>query len=218
MKRSSTILALIFWAGPLALFGQSFASMGLKAGISIANQSYRITPIDYALETELVVGPAISLFVEAFRGDHFSFQTDISYAVKGSKSTVQSITVNHLDHDRIIVNEGAMATSNFSYLSLEPMARYRIGQGSLHPYFLLGPRLDILLKYQSESEYPLVEQNSIVFGLTCGAGLEFNLKRLALFTELKFLPDISPVTNQEPLLINNNMLSLTLGVRWMASE
>lgn len=218
MKRSSIITALFLWAGSLAIFGQGIASMGLKAGVSLANQNYRITPIDYALETDLVVGPAISLVVEAFSGDHFSFQADISYAVKGSKSTVQSITVNHIDQDQVIVNDGAMAESNFKYLSLEPMARYRIGQGSLHPYFLLGPRLDILLKYQSESEYPLVDQNSIILGLTCGGGLEFNLQRLALFTELKYMPDISPVTNQEPLLINNNMLSLTLGVRWVASE
>lgn len=218
MRRSITIIALILWAGPLALFGQGFASVGLKAGISLANQTYRITPIDYRLDTEPIAGPAISLFIEAFRGDHFSFQADISYAVKGSKSAVQSITVNHLDFDQIIVNEGAMATSTYRYLSLEPMARYRIGQGSLHPYFLLGPRLDILLKYTSESEYPLDEQNSIILGLTSGVGLEYNLKRLALFTELKYLPDISPVANQEPLLINNNMLSLTLGVRWNASE
>jgi hypothetical protein len=202
----------------MAIFGQGFASLGLKAGVSIANQSYRISPIDYALETDPVVGPALSIFVEAFRGDHFSFQADISYAVKGSKSATQSLTVNHLDNDRIIVNEGAVATSTFSYLSLEPMARFRVGQGSLVPYFLLGPRVDILLKYQSGSEYPLVDQNSIILGLTCGAGLEFKLQRLGLFTELKYLPDIGPVTSKEPLLINNNMLSLTLGIRRIGSE
>ena len=218
MKRSSTIIALLFWAGSMAIFGQGFASLGLKAGASLANQNWRISPIDFALETDPVVGPALSIFLEAFRGDHFSFQADISYTVKGSKSATQSVTVNHLDQDRIIVNQGAVTTSTFSYLSLEPMARYRVGQGSLVPYFLLGPRLDILLKYQSGSEYPLVDQNSIILGLTCGAGLEFKLQRLDLFTELKVLPDISPVTNGEPLLINNHMLSLTVGVRWMASD
>jgi len=218
MKRSTIILALFIWAGSMAIFGQGFASLGLKAGVSVANQNWHISPIDYALETDPVVGPALSVFVEVFRADHFSFQTDISYAVKGSKSATQSVTVNHLDHDRIIVNEGAVAISTFSYLSLEPMARFRVGQGSLVPYFLLGPRLDILLKYESGSEYPLVAQNSIILGLTCGTGLEYKLQRLGLFTELKYLPDISPVTNEEPLLIKNNMLSLTLGIRWLHSE
>ena len=98
------------------------------------------------------------------------------------------------------------------------MARYRFGQGSMIPYFLLGPRMDLLLNHSSDSDYPLDNQKSIIFGLTSGVGLEFRLQQLGLYTELQYLPDISPVTNEEPLLINNNMISLTLGVRWFASE
>ncbi len=98
------------------------------------------------------------------------------------------------------------------------MARYRLGQGSLVPYFILGPRIDILLKYSSGSEYPLVDQNSLILGLTCGAGFEFRLQRLGLSAELQYLPDLSPLTNEKPLLINNNMISFTLGIRWFVSE
>ncbi|MCD4709525.1 MAG: PorT family protein [Bacteroidales bacterium] len=218
MKRNAVTIAIIVWAGFLALSGQIPSSLGVKAGLSLANQSYRFTPIDYTLETEPVVGPAFSLFVEAFRGAHFTLQVDLSYAVKGSRSSTQSVTVNHLDNDRITVNEGEKTKSTFSYLSLAPMARYMVGQGSLVPYFLLGPRVDILLKYSSGSEYPLVKQNGTILGLTCGAGVEFRLQKLGLFTELQYLPDISPVTSEEPLLINNNMISLTMGIRWFPSE
>lgn len=218
MKRNLVTISIIVWAGFLALYGQIPSSLGVKAGISLANQSYRFTPIDYTMETELVAGPAFSLLVEAFRGVHFSLQVDLSYAVKGSRSSTQSVTVDHLDNDRITVNEGEMTTSTFSYISLAPLARYRLGQRSLVPYFLLGPRMDILLKYSSESEYPLVKQNGAILGLTCGAGLEYRLQRLGLFTELQYLPDLSPVTNEEPLLINNNMVSFTLGIRWFTSD
>lgn len=98
------------------------------------------------------------------------------------------------------------------------MARYRFGQGFMAPYFLLGPRIDMLLNYSSESDYPLYRQNGSIVGLTCGAGLEYRLQRMGLFAELQYLPDISPVTSEEPLLINNNMISLTLGIRWFVSD
>ena len=46
---------------------------------------------------------------------------------------------------------------------------------------LLGPRVDILLKYETDSEYPLDEQNSVIPGLTIGAGLEYGLANLGVF-------------------------------------
>ncbi len=218
MKRSLVTIAMIMWAGLLALYSQFPSSFGAKAGISVADQTYKLTPIDYKLETEAVVGPTFSLFVEAFRGNHFSFQADLSYFVKGSKSNTQSVTVDHMNNDQIIVNEGDMSTSTFAYLSIAPMARYRMGQGSLQPYFLLGPRVDILLKYQSDSEYPLDDQNQIIPGLTIGAGLEYKLQRMGLFAELQYHGDFIPVSGADPLLINNHMISFTLGVRRLVSE
>jgi len=143
---------------------------------------------------------------------------DLSYFLKGSKTSTQSVTVDHVNDDQIIVNKGEMSTSTFKYLSIAPMARYRMGQNTLHPYFLLGPRVDVLLKYKSDSEYPLEDQNSVIPGLTIGAGLEYDLSNLSVFAELQFQGDIRPVTGQEPLLVNNHLLSLTLGVRWLASD
>ena len=204
-------------AGAGDLYGQFPASIGLKAGISVANQTYTFTPIDYTIDTEPVFGPSFSLFVEAFKADHFSFQLDLGYALKGSITSTESVTVNHLDNDRIVVSEGKTATSTFNYLSLSPLARYRFGQGSFVPYFLLGPRMDILLKYSSDSDYPLNDQNAVILGLTIGAGLEYRLKGLGLFTELQYQGDLYPVTGKDPLLINNHMISLSLGLRWIAS-
>ncbi len=218
MKRSLVTIAVIMCAGILALFGQFPSSFGAKAGISVANQTYQLTPIDYKLDTEPVAGPAFSLFMEAFKGNHFSFQLDLSYLLKGSRTSTQSITVDHRNNDQIIINEGEESTSTFSYFSMAAMARYRMGQGSLQAYFLLGPRLDFLLKYKTDSEYPLDDQNSVIPGLTLGAGLEYQLELMSLFTELQYQGDIHPVSGQDPLLINNHLLSLTLGIRWFVSE
>lgn len=218
MKRRLLIIASILLAAINAVYSQFPASAGVKAGISVANQSYKFTPIDYTMETEPVWGPAVSIFMEAFRGEHFSFQTDLSYALKGSSTSVESITVNHLDNDRVSITEGESTTSTFNYLSLSPLARYRPGQGSMQAYFLLGPRMDILLKYNSDSVYPLEEQNEIILGLTLGAGLEYSVQKMGLFTELQYQGDFYPVTGIDPLLVNNHMISLTLGIRYFVSD
>jgi hypothetical protein len=214
MKRKLVSMLVILWAGVSLIHGQFPSAIGVKAGISVADQTYRFEPIDHKMETDVVIGPTFSFFMEALRGDHFSLQVDLSYFLKGSKTSTHSVTVDHLNNDRIIVNEGEESTSTFSYLSVAPMARYRLGQGSLQAYFLLGPRLDILLKYQSDSQYPLEDQNRIIPGLTLGTGLEYALNAMGLFTELQYQGDIIPVTGREPLLVNNHFLSLTLGIRW----
>jgi len=210
-------MVFLLLACTCGLYGQWPSSFGLKGGVALANQSYRITAIDQELDTKAVTGPTLSVFAEAFRSTHFSVQLDVGYAAKGSSSTTQSVTVNHLDNDRITINEGEPARSDFAYLSVVPLARYRWDLGPLSPYLLLGPRVDFLLNYGTESEYPLEEQNQAILGLSLGAGLEYRLRNLGLFAELQYLPDLSPVTHVEPLLINNNMLSLCLGIRWIVS-
>ena len=215
MKRLFPVILFALIIGTMDVHCQFIESVGLKAGISLSNQSYRFTPLDYSLETDLIIGPGIAVFMESFSKEHLSFQLDLEYAAKGSKTNTQSITVNHLENDRIIVNKGDLTVSKFHYISLSPMARYRIGNESIKPYALLGPRLDFLMKYKTDSDYPLEEQNSIILGLSGGVGVEFNLNILGVFLEVQFQPDLSPVTNQDPLLINNNILFFTLGIRYL---
>jgi hypothetical protein len=189
--------------------------MGMKAGISLASQTCRFTPIDYTMETQPVVGPGISFLMEAFRHEHLSLQTDLAVSVKGSKTTTQSVTVNHLDNDRIVVNKGEFNASRFSYLSFCPLARYRVDKERLTSYAMMGPRLDLLLKYKTGSDYPLDEQNKVIVGLSGGAGVEFSFNQLGVFIEAQYQPDISAVTNHEPLRINNSTLLFTLGIRYL---
>ncbi len=215
MKRMVPVILFALFFATLTVDGQFIGSAGLKAGVSIANQSYQITPIDYTLKTDLVTGPGIALFMEAFRGNHFSLHTDLAFVTKGSKTTTQSVTVKHLENDRIIVNEGDEKVSRFYYLCLSPMARYRMDLKRITPYAILGPRVDFLLAYRTDSDYPLEEQNKIIPGLTGGLGAEFNLNGLGLFFELQYQSDIRPVTGNDPLLINNNIFLFTLGFRYL---
>ena len=215
MKRVLPVIVFVILSASLAVDGQIMGSVGLKAGFSLANQDYKITPIDYALETDPVIGPAAGIFLEAFRGRHFSFQTDFAFVTKGSKTTTQSVTVNHLDNDNIVLNEGDLKVSKFYYLCLSPMARYRIDLERITPYAMLGLRVDFLLKYKTDSDYPLEEQQKVIPGLTGGVGVEYNLNGLGIFIEFQYQTDAMPVTGKDPLLINNNIFLFTLGIRYL---
>lgn len=215
MNRLPIVIAGFLFGCTLTVNGQFVKSAGVKAGISLANQSHLIDVIDHTLETGPVAGPAVTFFSEFFRGKHLGLQADLSYLARGSKSSVESVTVNHLDNDRITVNEGDEKISRFHYLSLSPLAYYRFGGGRVTPYLLLGPRFDLLIKYETESEYPLEDQNDLILGLSGGAGVEFSVGKMGVLAELQFQPDLSPVTNRDPLLINNNSLVFCVGIRYL---
>ncbi len=213
MKRIQLALLLLILSCTMLVRGQFIDGYGIKTGLSIANQSFRFTPIDQELPTDVLIGPGAFFFVEAFKGQHFSLQVDLGVMFKGCKSTAQSITINHLDNDQIVVNEGPEFTSAHQYFTFSPMARYQWDYSKISLYTMLGPRLDVLLNYASSSLYPLDEQKDKILGLTGAFGLEYRWKKLQLFTEIQYQPDLSPVTNVEPLLVNNNVLFVCIGVR-----
>ncbi len=214
MNRILNASILLAISSSVFVRGQLVESFGLKTGLSIANQSFVFTPIDYSLPTDVLLSPGVVFFLESFKGEHLSFQLDLGYIAKGNKTTAQSVTVNHLDNDNIVVNEGPLAISKYHYLFFSPLARYRQEREKLVVYALLGPRLDYQLKYSTDSEYPLDGQSDIILGLTGGFGFEYKLEKVAVFTEIQYQADLSPVTNTEPLLVNNNCLFVNVGVRY----
>lgn len=206
-------LGLFFLPGQQAE-AQFINSLGLKGGLTVSNQSYRFTAIPYDLPTTAILSPSLAFFAEAFQGNHFTLQTDFAFACRGSSTTAQSLTVDHENANQVIVNEGDKVTSRHRYLAISPMLRGRTNNGGVDAYALLGPRLDFLLYYSSDSDYPLEDQNTVILGLTMGLGIEFPMRANLFLVEILFQPDLSPVTNEDPLLINNNSLLLTVGYRW----
>lgn len=217
MKQMRSVLILITLAVSTFSHGQFPSSYGAKAGVSVANQSWRFANLDYTLETEALYSISGALFVEAFKGEHFSLQFDLAYAQKGSSTRTESITVHHFKGGSITANEGALRSSFFKYLSFSPLARYRFELERLIPYVLLGPRLDLLLDYSTDSEMPLDSWQGYSLGLTAGAGMEYNLSQMKLFLEFQYQPDLSSLSNQDPLVINNHLLAITLGLRRIIS-
>jgi len=213
MKRILINIFIILFICTTSVRGQFIESFGLKGGLSLNNQNIRITPLDYRLETDPVICPDITLFLEAYKRNHQSIELDVSYLVKGFSSSVSSITVNHLENDRIEVNEGPEYISKFHYLSVSPMGRFFLEKDLIGIYGLLGPRLDILLRYITDSDYPLEEQNRLILGINAAAGIEFQLNRITLLGEIRYQPDVTTVQNNEPMHIKNHGVIFLIGIR-----
>jgi len=216
MNRLAISILILLFAGTLVINGQFMRSMGVKAGVTMAIQRHHFTPIDYTMKTEPIIGPTAGIFMELFRKKRLSFQLDLAYVAKGSKTNTESITVNHLENDRIVENQGDLTVSNFNYLVASPMARFRFDLNKVSPYLMLGPRFDYLLKYKTDSDFPLDEQNSFLLGINFSAGVEYSLGNLGIFGEIQYQADMQPVTGKDPLLINNFALLFNLGIRYLS--
>lgn len=221
MKSIKTILVLISLLGFANLHGQFFKHFGVKAGMSLSNQSLLFTSptLETQWPTDVLLSPGILFFLESFKGEKVSMQIDLGYMGKGFRTTTHSITIDHLNNDSIIINEGPETFSRFHYLSFAPMVRYRHELEKVVFYTLLGPRIDWLKSYFTTSEYPLEQQNEVIIGLTGAFGFEYKLDYLTLdylgvFAEIQYQADLSPLTNKAPLLVNNDCLLLSVGVRF----
>lgn len=210
-----TILFGLLFILTFSAHAQVIRSYGAKGGMVLANQRYEITPLDYRVETQPIVRPAMGVFAELFYHPYLSVQTDLMYIGKGSRTSTESLTVNHRDNDNVTVNEGPETSSTYHYLSFSPMVRFRIEDLGLTYFALLGPRFERLFGYNTTSEYPLERRETNAFGLTAGIGAEYSMESMEAFAELQFQPDMTAVTEDEPLLVKNRLFMLTLGVRFM---
>jgi len=214
LRSISISLGMLVWA--LCLNAQPQVSLGMKAGLSLSNQKvvFTLPNGDYRIETGNIAGPSASFFVELARGKRWGIRLDAGYLPMGSSTTTESITVYHLEDNRIVENKGEIKRTNFHYLSLTPALKYRLLQGRLSPYLLAGPRIDVLLGYNDGSGYPLDDQNRLIPGMTAGGGVEFTTGRLGLFLEGLYLADALPVTGTDPIHIRNLGGLFTIGLRF----
>lgn len=216
MKVRALLISLFMLAGSPCLQAQSSWNFGLKAGVSLANQDviFQLPDTEYQMETALIAGPTASLLVEYMWGKGWGIQMDAGYIPKGSSTTTESISVLHLENNRVVENKGASSRSSFHYLSFAPQLRYRILRGNFTPYLLAGPRLDVLLGYESDAAYPLEEQRSVIPGLSFGLGAEAWFGQTGIFFEMQYQGDLFPVTGTDPVLINNLAGLFTIGLRY----
>jgi hypothetical protein len=211
--KKNILLGLLVLGACITAEAQLIDSYGLKGGLVLAEQDVAFTPLDTELPTDILPGMGAAIFVEMFQRSKLSLQLEAAYRSKGHRTTAQSLTVDHLNNDSIIINHGPEVTAKFKYLQFSPMVRIRTELGPTTVYTLVGPAVNFLLDYNSTSPWPLQDQNNMLLGLNGSLGVEYALPKISLFAELAYEVDLMPVYNTQPLWISNSAVIISIGIR-----
>jgi hypothetical protein len=186
---------------------QIIKSIGINGGVSIANQDFYESNLDYRL------GLYTSLSLEFLKSKHFNIVTEIAYAAKGSQ---QEIILTTIDQPEGIGKK--TYDTKFSYLEFSPLMKAHYEKDHVALFVLLGPRMDVQIYQKSDFNFkePADEYNKFIFGLTAGAGLEVKLKQFGIKVESQYHHDFTDVlySDKSGLFIRNRAFIISLGLKY----
>ncbi len=216
MKKTSILLFPLLLAAT-GVFSRTIHQIGIKAGLSTADQSYRYP--DASLP-----GPGSSLnriciggSVEWKVSGRIHALTEIFYIQKGSADEV------------VITSEAGPQpigtgwwTYRIDYLSIPLTAKLMIRREPWSVYGIIGPRMDIRLHQENEWNDTGISSEGmntmyrrfrrIDFGADMGAGLERRIaSSLNLAVEFRYSPSFSHVYQSDRLNIRNRCFEFLLG-------
>ena len=216
MKRFFT--TFIFLILTSLLLGQVVQSVGIKSGVSIANQTWFYKSINLTLKKDKILGSYSALTVDFIKSKYFNIATDIGYCQKGCTEKIQATTVNMPE------GTGVYKTYNtkFNYFSFSPLVKTKYTTTHFIPYIILGARIDYQLSYKSDLYLKQFESNfhKTILGLSSGAGMEFKIKNFGINTEFQYQYDITKLVDTPPsaintgLRINNKAFVISIGLKY----
>ena len=164
-------------------------------------------PISF--DTKRRTGLAAFAFVEWLKAPPFSVVTEAGYVQRG-------YATEHQDTDVEGNPTGTLRFDDrFDYLSFAALAKLRLPGGSLAPYALGGPRLDVFLGGNPDEEGTLASAYAATAsGGTFGIGAEAaGLLPVPIFIEVRYSFDVTNSTPDVPRDVYNNAIDLLVGVR-----
>ncbi len=198
--------------------GQVIKCIGIKGGVSVANQTWHFKSIDETLNKENGQGFYGAVSLEFLKSKYFSLTTDFGYCAKGNTEKVLNTTIDMPEGD------GTYETfdTKFNYLTFSPMLRMRYETTHFIPYALLGLRMDYQLSYESDFNYQLIEDefNKTIWGANFGAGLEYKFKQCGIFIEGQYQYDFSNVldipasANNTGIEVKNQAFVICAGLKY----
>ncbi len=178
---------------------QVLKSIGLKGGMSLANQSFEYKTDNSNLDFDYKLGVYNALTAEFFNTKHVSLVTDLGFVQKGKQIDVQKTTLEMPEG----TGEFETWKSTLNYLTFSPMLKGFYNINKFTGYAFIGPRIDYRLSYDSKYYAPLYEDSKKqIFGLNYGVGLAYHLNKISLSTEFMAQPDLTPMLDTEPSVSN----------------
>ncbi|MFQ5676572.1 MAG: outer membrane beta-barrel protein [bacterium] len=103
------------------------------------------------------------------------------------------------------------------YLSFNLYGKYQLRSKSIVPYFLAGPRFDVLLNKQVSRLFDDVYDSlkNTAYGLSVGLGAEIaNMRPFVVLAEVRYNLDLSKSLDSDGLTIKNRAFDLRLGLKF----
>jgi hypothetical protein len=210
MKRVLFLLLMFFAVISHETSAQFMKHFGVKAAVTSANQDF-----DYSqmadLQMKRRVGFDVGVFAEWLDIPVLSIISQVEYAQRGSgmefvetgPSGPQSIGTKKL-------------YSRLDYLSVPILVKLRLQTSTITPYILAGPRLDILVSYQSDEGvlnlvYDQFKKTTLGGSVAVGVQIQ-SLLPVTILAEARYSIDLSDSYETNLLKVRNNAFDLWLGV------
>lgn len=210
-RRFGILLIVVAFAGPTQ--AQLIRGYGIKVGPTFSN--VRSPDLDLggeepiSFDTKRRRGFVAFAFIEWLDAPSFSVVTEGGYAQRGY-ATKHDVRDGQNEPVGMVRFE-----DRFDYLSFAALAKLRLPGGSLTPYALGGPRLDLFLGGNPNEEGTLAAAYSATaLGGTFGIGAETaELLPILAFVEIRYSFDVTNSAPDVPRDAYNNAFDLLVGVR-----
>ena len=149
-------------------------------------------------------------FIELFNYSNFNLLIESHYVQKGMIFEAGITDVNGNNIGKIVYN------NRVDYLSFPVLGKLSYKFNNSSYYILIGPRIDMLLGYDSENYDSVYDEfKSIDLGGTLGFGYEFSLISSKSFLfEIIYSPSFTNSYDTDLLTVKNNSFELLTGIKF----
>lgn len=219
MKKQA--LTIILALTMLYSTGQVVESIGIKGGISFANQTWEFKSPDFTNKMDYKIGMYSVLTANFFKTKHLCLTTDIGLVQKGFQEEIPMTSEEFPE----FISSYKTYKSTINYLTFSPKLSVNYDFDKLITYLFVGPRFDIQTSYKTD--YLTVNYdvfNKLVWGLTYGGGIEYKIKSIGILLEFAGYPDFTTIKNDEPtqtstgLKITGQSYTISTGIKYYISQ
>jgi len=215
IKKISLLLILVSSISVKAQFlqGIGFFGSGTSSRHDYLNSNTRdtltwlpLTPESHRSTERQSWGAGVVFEMFSFRG--FRLQSEIEYINKGAVERNELVN--------IYTNERRRGVNKYRYIAFNNFAKFRMETFNFTSSLLIGARIEYNIG-KSIGAYSQVADNfkKLWVSPDIGIGFEpYSYRKLKIFTELHYNPDVRRQYNQDNVAASNRTWELRVGIMW----
>jgi len=200
---------------------QVVESIGIKGGISFANQTWEYKSPDFSNKMDYKTGFYSVLTANFLKTKYLSLTTDLGFVQKGFQEEIPMTSEEFPDY----ISSYKTFKSTINYLTFSPKLNVSYNFDKLITFVFTGPRIDLQTSYKTDYlTNNFSEFNATVWGLTYGGGIEYRVKAIGILLEFSGYPDFTNIKKEEAtetsagLKITSQSYTISTGIKYYISK